>query len=434
MSAKIIGLRKEDKNVWERRVAMTPEMVQTLMTDHSTRTMVESFPDRAYKDEEYQLKGASLSKDLSKCDIILGIKEIPLDKLIPGKVHLFFSHTIKAQDYNMPSLQGMLDKKISLIDYEKITDSAGRRIVYFGNYAGLAGMIGSLHALGKRLKHFGYSTVFEKIKPAYEYADLAEAQKEISAIGEEIKRNGLGDYKEAITFGFSGYGNVSKGAQSILELLPFISITPAELTAGKASEAGKLYRIVFKEEDMVKTTDGTPFDLDIYYNSPEGYKSCFSDYLPHLDVLVNAIYWEEQYPRLVEKKWLKTQDKFRLKIICDISADVKGSVEITEKVTLSDNPGFCYDAKMDTIKDGYEAAGILVLAVDNLPTELPRDASTTFAEKLFPLVPDLINTDFDVEYEALDLRDELKKALICHQGKLTPPYEYLQKTLDELKK
>ncbi len=431
MAEKKLGLRKEDKNIWERRIAVTPDKIGILMKDHGIRTYVESFPGRAFTDEEFQNEGAVLLRSLQDCNVILGIKEVPIPLLMPGMTYMFFSHTIKGQSYNMPLLKAVLEKKITLIDYEKITDKAGRRKVYFGNYAGLAGMIDTLHILGLRLKHLGYRTPFLSIHAAYEYDDLADAKAELEKLAATIEKDGLGEYPHPLVFGFSGYGNVSTGAQTLFDILPHHDITVSDLGKTTASGASRLLKAVFREEDMVRTKDGTPFNLDIYYNQPEKYESRFQEILPHLDVLINAVYWEEQYPRLVERKWAMEQTDPRLKLITDISCDVNGSIEITEKSTESDNPAYVFSPVTGKIHDGVDGDGIVVLAVDNLPTELPRDASQTFSDKLFPYVPDIVNCDYRAAFEDLALPEEIHNAVITHNGHLTPRFSYLQKFLDK---
>ncbi len=213
----IIGIREEDKSIWERRVPLVPEDVKKLI-EKGYRVIVEPSSHRVFKDEEFKNVGAEISRDLSPSKVILGVKEIPAQK-IEKKTYVFFSHTIKGQPYNMPMLKKILDEKATLIDYEKIVDDKGRRLIFFGHFAGYAGMIDALHLLGKKLELMGYRTPLSEIKRAYEYDSLEEAKNRIREIGKKLKDSELPEEILPLVFGFAGYGNVSRGAQEILNEL-----------------------------------------------------------------------------------------------------------------------------------------------------------------------------------------------------------------------
>ncbi|MCK4426995.1 MAG: hypothetical protein KAW16_00775, partial [candidate division Zixibacteria bacterium] len=183
----LIGIRREDKNKWERRVPLTPEHVKELRENHSVEVWLQPSPIRIFSDEEYLKVGAKIAEDLSPCPVVLGVKEIPLHFFLPNKTYVFFSHVIKGQTYNMPMLKRMLELRCQLIDYEKVTDEKGRRLIFFGKHAGLAGMIDTLWALGQRLSWEKIPNPFERIKNAYKYKSLAEAKEEISEVGKKIK-------------------------------------------------------------------------------------------------------------------------------------------------------------------------------------------------------------------------------------------------------
>jgi alpha-aminoadipic semialdehyde synthase len=193
--------------------------------------------------------------------------------------------------------------------------------------------------------------------------------------------------------------------------------------------------VVFKEEHMVEpTTAGKKFDLQDYYQHPAGYRSTFEQYIPSLSILMNCIFWSAQYPRLLTKQFTKERfgkkEKPRLKIIGDISADVNGAIEFTEKTTSPDNPVFVYNPTTNTIKDGYEGDGIVVMAVDNLPCELPKESSESFSEILSRFVPEIMSADFTApDFETIALPAEIKNAVVLYQGKLTPAYQYINKYL-----
>lgn len=425
MSGKI-GIRKEDKNIWERRVPLIPAHIKKLKEEHGIDAIVEPFERRAFSDKDYAAAGAELNENLSAADFVFAVKEIPIKYLQQNKAYIFFSHTIKAQEYNMPLLQKLMDLKCTLIDYETMTNEQGRRVVFFGVYAGYAGMIDALHGLGIRLKEQGIPNLFEEIKPAYEYADLADAKLKIKAVGDKLREQGLPVSISPLVFGFAGYGNVSKGAQEIFDLLPFEVKTPDELFE-LSEEENKIIKVVFKEEHMVKEKNGKDFELLDYYDNPENYVSNFEQYLDKIDVLVNAIYWDERYPVFVSKAYLKAnKENLRLKIISDITCDIDGAIETTYKSTPSDNPAFVYDPFTDSYTDGFKGRGVVDIAVDNLPAEMPKDSSVGFSTALYPFVPGIVNANFDKEFEDAGFPPEIKRAVIVYKGELTPEYEYLR--------
>jgi len=349
---------------------------------------------------------------------------------------VFFSHTIKGQQHNMPMLEKMMEMKCTLIDYERIVDTQGKRLVFFGRFAGLAGMVDTLWSFGQRLQFEHIASPFAKIQQTIHYKDLEDLKKQFTAVGREIKTKGLPQSLTPLVIGFAGYGNVSLGAQEILDVLPVKEIKPEEIEAVTTHPSNKvIYKVVFKEEHMVEPVlSNKKFDLSEYYSHPERYRPVFERYIPSLSLLMNCIYWNARYPRLVTKEYVKKSSKnkegLRLKVIGDISADVNGAIEFSEKNTSPDHPVFVYNPKTDTIKDGYTGDGVVVMAVDNLPCELPRESSVSFSETLLRFVPDIMNADFTVpDFDSVALSSEIKNAVILYQGKLTPNYSYINKYL-----
>lgn len=422
---KILGIRKELKNKWERRVTLTPTAVSELKENFGIKTLFQLCEKRIFDDQDYIDAGAEAREILDEAEIILAVKEIPIKHILENKIYLFFSHTIKGQPYNMPLLQILIDKKCTLIDYEPIKDENDRRLVFFGRHAGYAGMVNGLFTLGKRLSALGTPNQFEKIKQAKDYPDLETAKEEIKMLGENIE---LPDEINPLVIGITGYGNVSIGAQKILDLLPVTQISTSELVTVKL-EKNKIYKVVFKEEDIVERIDGSKFDLEEYYNEPEKYQSKFDQYLPKINLLVNAIYWEEKYPRLVTKEFIANNYLKNLIAIADLSCDINGSIEMTEKATLSGNPVFIYDPKTNSIEDGFRGNGIALMTVDNLPAEIPVESSEWFSKSLMPLVPKLFEADYSKDFEQLNLSDELKNACVVYKGMLTPNFKYLEEYL-----
>ena len=225
----IIGIRHEDKYVMERRTPLTPRHIARLIKDEKLNFIIQRSAKRVFTEKEYLDAGARVEDTLKDCSVILGVKEMPESFFEPEKTYVFFSHVIKGQPYNMPMLRKMMELKCNLIDYERIVDERNKRLIFFGKFAGLAGMINSLWSLGQRLHHYGYNTPFLKIRQACTYDSLAEAKQEISKVGMEIARHGLPTELLPLTIGFTGYGNVSDGAQEIAHLLPLIEISSAEL-------------------------------------------------------------------------------------------------------------------------------------------------------------------------------------------------------------
>ncbi|MBE0649767.1 MAG: hypothetical protein IH595_02890 [Bacteroidales bacterium] len=426
-----IGIRYEDKYVLEKRVPLIPKHVKQL-TDKGIEVEVVPSEKRIFKDEEYRKVGALIKEEPMDADIILGVKEMPLDYFKPYSTYLFFSHTIKGQSYNMPLLRSMMEHKVNLIDYERIVDEKGRRLIFFGRFAGLAGMINSLWSLGQRLKVKGIMTPFMDLQQSHNYDSLEEARAAVSKVGQEIARNGLPEELKPLVIGITGYGHVSGGAQEILNLLPIIEISPADLQKLKGLKkipSNVLYKVVFKEEHLAKPiSKGKEFDLQEYYDHPERFKGVFEQYLPNLSVLMNCMYWDTRYPRIVTKDYLEKayqQKNLKLEVIGDITCDPDGSVEITHKGTPISNPVFVYNPLTKEPLSGFEGEGVLVMAVDILPSELPRESSIAFSEALIQFLSQLVTADLDVMFQDLNIPAPLKRAMVLHRGKLTPDYEYL---------
>lgn len=432
-----VGLRREDMYDWERRTPLIPEHIQALQasTDHSF--YVQTSKMRAYADSEYSECGLPVVETLENCPVIIALKEIPVDVLEAEKTYVYFSHVIKGQTYNMPMLQRALDLGITIIDYERIVNEDNCRLIAFGNYAGLAGMIDSLWSLGSRLTSEGIENPFATLRQASDYDDLADAKTAIRAVGERITAEGLPGSLCPLVVGIAGYGNVSKGAQEILDLLPVTEISAADLLANElpGDAAKTVFKIVFREEDTVlPLVEGKMFDLQEYYDFPERYRGAFERYLDQLTVLVNCIYWEPKYPRLVTKEAIQAlfaNGQPKLRVIGDISCDVEGGIEITVKATEPNDPVFVYDPSTGEIQSGVEGHGPVMMTVEILPTELPRESSAYFSNILKEYVPAIASADYKVDFDALDLPAPLKRAIICHRGELMPSYQYIQKYLTE---
>jgi len=428
---KIIGIRREDKNEWEKRVPLVPADVLWLKEKHGIQTIVQPSQIRIFSDDEYRRAGAEISEDLGRAEVIYAVKEIPAHLFQKNKTYVFFSHTIKGQAYNRPMLKTMVDLGCNLIDYERVLDEKNQRLIFFGRYAGLAGMLDTLHAYGQKLLARGVPTPFSKIRQAYQYASLNAAKEAVAAVGTEIDEHGFSTELCPLVVGFAGYGNVSRGAQEIFDLLPHKILSAdalLEMAENFSNDNLNLFKVVFSEDDLVRSRQGV-FELQDYYAHPEKYESKFENYLPLLSILVNCIYWTEKYPRLVSKEYLKIrtimESNLNLQVIGDISCDINGSIQITHKATKPDNAYYTYFAEDDRFENGIEPLGVTVMAVDNLPCEFPRESSVEFSAVLRDFVGAISNADFSLTPESLKLPLAIQKALILQRGNFSSEYLYM---------
>jgi alpha-aminoadipic semialdehyde synthase len=431
-----IGIRREDLNEWERRTPLVPEDVKELISKYPVEVVIEPSCTRVFSDEEYKEAGAVIHDDMN-CRVIFAIKEIPEAFFTPSATYVFFSHTIKGQPQNMPMLKRILKLKCNLIDYEKVTDAQGKRLLFFGRFAGLAGMIDSLWAYGQRLRWEGIDNPFAGIKQSIKYRNLSDALDAVRYAGERINESGLHTSVSPLICGFAGYGNVGTGAQEIYDCLPVEELKPEELSEtanlNKLSSR-KVYKVVFREEHIVEPVDSrNKFQLNDYYSCPEKYRGVFEKYVPHLSILMNCIYWDRKYPRLITKQYLKSLysscENQKLKVIGDISCDIDGAIQCNLKYTDPGEPIYVYDPLTEKISMGYEGRGLAVLAVYNLPCELPVESSEYFSDILKQFVFQIAAADYSVKFEKLNLPSEIKNAVIAYQGELTPAYKYLERFL-----
>jgi saccharopine dehydrogenase (NAD+, L-lysine-forming) len=430
-----IGLRKEEK-AFETRVALIPDHVKSLVNEHGIEFVVEPSNQRAFEEQEFEQVGASTSPlKGSGVPVVLGIKEMPIDFFEKDVAYIFFSHTIKGQKYNMPMLMHIMNTGSTLIDYERVVDDKGRRIIYFGNWAGMAGISDTFRVLGERLEIEGIKpNPFAEMRTTLELKGLEAVKEEFKLLGKRIQEQGLPEKLTPFVVGFVGYGNVSRGAQMLFDLLPHEEIQPQNLK-NLESKGNLLYKCVFKEEDMVEPTDSSKkFELQDYYKSgKEGYSGVFHDYVQYLTVIMNCIYWTKKYPRLITKDFIRNhwkEESRKLRAIGDISCDVGGAIEFTLDCTTPAEPAFVYLINEDRAELGVKGEGPVIMAVDNLPCELPREASASFGETLLDFIPALAKADFKASFEELDLPREIKDAIIVYRGELTKNYEYLNQYLN----
>lgn len=435
-----IGIRREDKNEWERRVPLSPEHVAELVKRHHMRVYVQPSSIRVFRDDAYREAGAVVQEDLSPCRIVLGVKEMPPELFRKNVLYVFFSHTIKGQAHNMPMLRALLDAGAHLLDYERIVDDQGRRLVLFGHFAGLAGMIESLHALGRRLAFQGLSpehNPFHGVKQPYEYGTVDAALEAIRAgAGRQIAEKGLPAQLRPFVVGVLGYGHVARGAMDVLEkCFPVKFVQPeALLSIGLSSDTGKVVHVVvFEEKHTVRRRDNGPFNLQEYWDNPDKYESSFAPWLPFLTVLINGIYWDPRSPVLVSAENLRRlyrSQNPKLQVIGDITCDIEGSIAVTRKATSPSQPCYVYDTDTDALLDDLsQGRGPVIMAVDNLPCEFPQEASMAFGSALMPFLPHLCGIDLEEADAVRKLPGPLQPALIVRSGRLTENYAYLERFL-----
>lgn len=441
-----LAVRRETINPWERRAPLAPKHVR-LLSKAGVRVLVQPSNRRAYPMQEYVNAGAVSSEDISSADLIMSVKNVPVDDLIPGKTYVFFSHTIKAQKDNMPLLDAVLHKNIRLIDYEKMMDDTGRRIVMFGKWAGYAGMINILHGLGLRLLALGHNTPFLHVGLAHSYRDSHMAQNAVRDAGYEIALGCMPRSLGPLTFVFTGSGNVSQGAQEIFKSLPAEYVDVSNLA--KVSQHGnlnKVYGCVVSRDDHLKRIEGGTFDADEFDAYPERYRSTFaSEVAPYTSVLINGMYWAPNAPRLITlpdaKMLMRSRTSWdgggagvpgrprlphRLVAICDISADPGGSLEFMTECTTIDRPFCIYDANQNRSHDSFALpTGILVCSIDNMPAQMPLEATEYFGDLLLKYVWQMLESDASTSFEEFNASQTVKNAVIASNGQLTPNFQYI---------
>lgn len=434
----VVGILSESTNKWERRVPLTPSHCAKLLHGGSGKTgvariIVQPSTKRVHHDALYEDVGCEISEDLSECGLILGIKQPKLEMILPNRAYAFFSHTHKAQRENMPLLDKILSERASLFDYELIVGDHGKRLLAFGKFAGRAGMVDYLHGLGQRYLNLGYSTPFLSLGTSYMYSSLAAAKAAIISVGEEIATMGLPSQICPLVFVFTGSGNVSHGAQEIFKLLPHTFVDPSRLPEllQMTKERGRppnrtfqVYGCVVTCQDIVEPKEPMKsFDKADYYAHPEHYKPTFHEKIaPYASVIVNCMYWEKRFPRLLTTKQLQDlrTKGGPLVGICDITCDICGSVEIVNQTTTIDSPFFRYDPINDSYHYDLEGTGVMCSAVDILPTEFAKEASQHFGDILSQFIGSLTSSR-NIE----ELPVHLRRACITHRGALTPLYEYI---------
>jgi saccharopine dehydrogenase (NAD+, L-lysine-forming) len=396
MESVTIGILREEKIPHDKRVPFTPLQCLQMEQQFSVKVKIQSSSHRCYPDSDYQDLGLQVVEDLSDCAILFGIKEVPPANLIPQKTYLFFSHTKKAQPRNKKLLQEIVEKHITLIDYECLTDESGNRVIGFGRYAGIVGAYNGMLGYGKKQGSYN-------LTPAYLLKDKA-------ALDHELHKVVLPAIKIIIT----GGGRVANGASEIMGALKIRRVTPFEFLNYTFHEPVYTH---LHSKDYHLAKDTTSWNSQHFYQHPEKYLSIFNRYAQACDLLIHCAYWHPQAPLLFSKDEMKSP-KFAIQVIADITCDINGSIPATSRASAIGDAFYGYNPITEKEESPFLKTNITLMAVDNLPCELPKDASADFGKNLIEQVlPVLLTKQND---------SMITRATITQNGSLTPAYKYLE--------
>lgn len=395
------GIIKERKNPPDRRVVFTPEELVRLKTEHPEALVkVEHSDIRIFSDSQYAELGLEVTSDMSDCDVLFGVKEIPVEALIPNKKYFFFSHTIKKQPYNRKLLQAVLEKNIELYDHETIVDANHKRLIGFGRYAGIVGAYNTIRAFGIKYELFS----IPKAETLKSYDDLVV----------KLRRQVLPSIKIVLT----GNGKVGNGAKEILDAMKIKEVAVSDFLTKNYTQP------VYTQIDVLdynKRKDGEQSSKADFYANPKDYVSDFERFTKVSDVFIAGHFYANDAPVILSREMLKAND-CKIKIVGDVSCDVNGPIACTIKASTIAEPLFGYLPSEDKEVDVFHPAAVVVMSVDNLPCELPKDASEGFGEMFMKhVIPAFFNNDKD---------GILERAKMTENGKLTPKFQYLQNYVD----
>ncbi len=390
------GIIRERKNPPDRRVVLSPEACQKVLANQpKAEIIVEPSPIRVFSDAEYEAKGITVASKMEECDVLLGVKEVPIKNLVPNKKYFFFSHTIKEQPYNKKLLRAVLEKNIELYDHEVITNQKEQRLVAFGRYAGIVGAYNGLRTYG--LKY----NLYQLPK-----AEMLANQQELIA---ELNKINLPNIKIILT----GRGRVGNGAREMLDAMNIRKVNVTEYLEETFDEP--VYCQI-DASDYNKRKDGVRGNKADFFANPEEYKSNFFRFTQVSDFFIAGHFYGQGAPYLFTREDAK-QDDFRIKVVADVSCDIDGPVATTIRPSTIAAPIYGYDPQTETEIDFKDKSAIAVMAVDNLPCEIPQDASEGFGQAFVKnVIPAFFNGDKD---------GVLERARMTKGGRLTPRYQYL---------
>jgi len=397
-----IGIIREEKNPPDSRVPLTPAQCAYLIDKYSIDIAVQRSSGRCYTDEEYQEMGIHLVDEVSDCDVLMGVKEVPIDKLVSDKTYFFFSHTIKKQAYNRKLLQAVVKKNIALIDYETLTNEHGGRLIAFGRFAGIVGAHNAIMTYGWRTKQYD----LKRMKDCKDYAEAREHYKQLQ----------LPPAKIVLT----GNGRVANGAAEVLDYMNIRKVSPSEFLNESFDE------IVYTQlapADYVERKDGSSFELSHFFANPKEYQSTFNPFFKTADIMINGIYWDNAAPVFFSKEDMKQSD-FSIKVIADVTCDIApvSSIPSTLHASTIVDPIFGYDVQKETVAAPHQPDIVDMMTIDNLPNEMPRDASEAFGEQF---INNVLSELISAEESAV-----LERARITKNGNLCARFEYLRDYLE----
>jgi len=398
-----IALIKERKNPPDRRVVLTPQQAKNLMQKYpGLEIVVETSDIRAFSDEEYKAAGIEVVKDVSDADVLLGVKEVPVDALIPHKKYFFFSHTIKKQPYNRKLLRAILDKNITLYDHETIVDEHGQRLVAFGYYAGVVGAYNTIRTFGKKSGLFDLPRAIDLKDKAALYQKL----KEIKPLLPPVK------------IVLTGKGRVGNGAKEVLDAMGIRKVVPEDFLQKEFNEP------VYTQIDVDwynKRKDGGEFNFQEFFTQPELYEGDFEKFTKVADIYIAGHFYGQGAPYILTKEHVQASDN-RIKVVGDISCDINGPVATTIKASTIADPIYGYDPQTGKEIEYKNDNAIACMTVDNLPNEIARDASEGFGHNFEQyIIPAFFNGDKD---------GILARAKMTENGQLTDRFKYLQDYVD----
>jgi saccharopine dehydrogenase (NAD+, L-lysine forming) len=403
-----IGIIREGKTPPDARVALTPQQCAALKAEFDLEITVEPSPTRCYSDDEYRAAGITVSSDLSRCDLLLGIKEVPIGQLIPNTTYCFFSHTIKKQPSNKKLLQAVLAKNIRLVDWETLTNEQGERLIAFGRWAGIVGAHNGMMTWAERTHDF----TLQQMKYFHDFAEAKTYYKTLQL--------------PAIKIVLTGTGRVANGAAEVLEAMGIQRISANDFLT-------KTYeKCVFTQlgsADYVQHRAGKPYSRADFHANPQDYETAFLPFTKVADMFINGIFWKKGAPVFYDEAVMRHAD-FKIKVIADITCDMmpESSVPSTLIASTIAEPIFGYDIATASVCAPHKTDVIDMMTIDNLPNELPRDASKAFGEQFVSnVLPHLYATDTSKKVSPTIIR-----AMMTENGELTPNFKYLQDYVSEL--
>ncbi len=393
-----IGVIREGKVPPDSRVPLTPEQCAFLNKSGKVQIVVQPSPNRCFKDEDYQKAGIPFQDDLTDCDVLMGVKEVPIEQLVPNKTYFFFSHTIKKQSYNRDLLLAILEKNIRLLDYEVLTNEKKQRLIAFGKFAGMVGAHNGVMTYGNRTGEFK----LKRMKDCHDYAEAKSIYKTLE----------LPPMKIVVT----GTGRVANGAAQVLKDMDIEQVSPEYFLENEFQHA------VFTQLDCVDYAahkNGEVFELQDFFQNPQDYESIFTPYTQASDLMINGIFWDNKAPAFFTKEEMKESD-FRIKVIADVTCDIApvASIPSTLRASTIANPVFGYDPVAEAEAFPYQKNVIDMMTIDNLPNELPRDASQAFGEQFIE----------HIFQELLEQKEGgvIERASVTENGDLGKHFKYLR--------